>query len=133
MRVLAIASFTALLLAGCGGDGDPLTDGWSGGITDGTYRCSGEQGGTMTIVGDVQIEDARYGGLSTGWLGAYSVADDGSVEFSEGFDGLPPGYEVERATWTVNPAPVLAIFLASGTGGRMDLTCTPVTDDTGAA
>lgn len=125
MRVLAVVTLTILALAACGGDADPVTDGWSGGIADGTYRCTSEQDGGVTTVGDVQIEGARYGGLSAGWQGAYSVADDGSVEFSEGFDGVPDGFDVERATWTVEPSPNLTIMLASEAGSEMTLTCTP--------
>lgn len=125
MRVLAVATFSILALAACGGDADPVTDGWSGGIADGTYRCSYLSGGMLMTLGDVQIEGARYGGFSAGWRGAYSVADDGSVEFSEGFEGVPEGHEVERATWTTNPEPLLSITIVAPSGNQMDLSCSP--------
>lgn len=128
MRVLAVATLSILALSACGSDSDPLTEGWSGGIPDGAYRCTAEQGGVTSTVGDIQIEGVRYGGLSTGLQGAYSVADDGSVEFSEGFDGIPEGFDVARATWTTNPSPTLAIMLASPSGSEMTLTCTPAPD-----
>ncbi len=120
----------AAMLSSCGDAGetsevDPVSaPAGAGGIPDGTYGCSYSSGGMLMSLGEVVIDGERYGGFSGGRRGAYSVAADGAVEFSDGFAGVPEGFEVSGAQWDASE-PVLWISIDSPNGNRLDVSCTP--------
>lgn len=129
MRLAAVILAGAVLTA-CGNGGDDVGEagagpGGAGGLPDGTYSCIYLSGGMLMHLGEVVISGDRYGGFSGGRRGAYSVGADGAVEFSDGFAGMPDGFEVSSSQWRAGPTPMLAISITSPSGNRIDLDCEP--------
>lgn len=126
----AVIILAGALLAACGGgdeggEAQPASAAsGDGGIPDGTYACSYSSGGMLMSLGEVVIDGERYGGFSGGRRGAYSVAADGAVEFSDGFAGVPDGFEVSGAEWRPNDR-MLWISIDSPSGNRLDVDCEP--------